>query len=378
MFREKVSKLKAKGLFRATLGIDSCHGPLVRAQGREMINFASNNYLGLAGHTKVVEAVVSAVREYGWGSGASRLMSGSNHLHEELEQRLAAFKGTEAALLFNSGYMANLGVIPVLAEDGITIFSDELNHASIIDGVKLANVEVKIYRHCDAAHLNELMTATPGAKMIVTDGVFSMDGDIAPLDKIRNLARKHDAVLYVDDAHGVGVLGKHGRGAGELYKLDITKDVIIGTLSKAFGGVGAYVAGNRALIDYLRSRARTFIFTTALPPPACAATLAALDIIENDGAALRKTLADLSNRLAAGLAKLNIPADAATPIFPVMTGDVKNTRRISSRVEVRGILAPAIRPPTVAPDACRLRVSITAAHTPEQIDHLLAALAEVF
>lgn len=376
-FKDKLSRLKTQGLYRTTRQIDSDHGRIVRVSGRLMVNFASNNYLGLAGDPRLKEAAAKAIQDYGWGSGASRLMSGTNRLHEELEERIAAFKGTESAILFNSGYTANVGVIPVLADEKTTIISDALNHASLIDGIRLSKAEVRVFRHLDMIHLEELLSSSAGKKMIVTDSVFSMDGDIAPLNQIAEIASRHNSLIYVDDAHGICLSANlFDNSCKQKWKGTIEEErlILMGTLSKALGSIGAFVAGCKPLVEYIRNLTRSFIYTTSLPPAACAASIAAIKIIEKEGNTLRQTLFENCRNLTVGFKKLGITADAATPIFPIVTGEVERTLQISSRLEHLGIFAPAVRPPTVAADACRIRISLTAAHSQEDIDLLLAAL----
>ena len=358
--------------------MDSCHGALISIQGQSFINFASNNYLGLAQRAEVREAAEQAIRDFGWGSGASRLMSGTHRLHEELEDRIARFKKTEAALLFPSGYAANVGALPVLSDEGTGILCDQLNHASLIDGVRLAKGEVTIYPHADAEALEAALALRGGGNtLVVSDGVFSMDGDLAPLREIVAAVEREGGVLYLDDAHGTGVLGAEGRGTSEHLGIRSPSLLQMGTLSKALGGLGGFIAGNDDVIGYLRSRARSFIFSTALPAPACAAGIAALGILEREGGPLRERLDGLCRYLATGLKRLGFEADPTTPIFPVRAGSVQQCLRVSAELRNQGIFGPAIRPPTVPADACRIRVSLTADHEVSHLDRLLDALGAV-
>ncbi len=379
-FKDKLSRLKAKGLYRTIRQVDSDHGRIIRISGRMMINFGSNNYLGLAEDPRLKKAAIKAIEDYGWGSGASRLMSGTNRLHEELEERIAAFKGTESAILFNSGYTANVGVLPVIAGANTTIISDALNHASLIDGIRLSKAALRVFRHTDMNHLEELLSGSAGENLIVTDSVFSMDGDMAPLESIVEIASRHNALLYVDDAHGTGLSVNLSRNSYKKTLMGKTEGkhfIVMGTLSKSLGSIGAFVAGCKPLVEYLRNITRSFIYTTSLPPAACAASIAAIKIIEKDGDTLRQTLFENCRYLSNGLKKLGITANIATPIFPIITGRVGETLQVSTRLEHFGIFAPAVRPPTVAADACRIRISLTAAHSHEDIDLLLAALYDV-
>jgi 8-amino-7-oxononanoate synthase len=333
----------------------------------------SNDYLGLAGHPALREAACAAMERYGFGSGASRLVSGTSSQHQALEHRIAQFKGTEAALLFNSGYAANTGIIPAVAGAGDVILSDSLNHASIIDGCRLSKAELQVYRHGDVGHVESLLKKSVHArrKLIVTDGVFSMDGDIAPLPELASLAGKYSAILMVDDAHATGVLGKTGRGTTEHFNLTGRVHIQMGTFGKALGSFGAYVTGSRDLIDCLINRSRSFIFSTALPPAVCAASIAALDIIEHEPL-LRENLWKNLERFVNGLISLNISTGTSeTPIVPVMIGDSAKALKAGEKLLEYGIYATAIRPPTVPEGAARIRTTIMATHTDKDIDYAL-------
>jgi 8-amino-7-oxononanoate synthase len=355
-----------------------------------LINFCSNDYLGLSNHPDVTRAFVDAANTHGVGSGASHLVTGHGVEHEALEKELATFTGRERALVFSTGYMANLGVIGALADQRSIIVADKLNHASLIDGCRLSGAEIRRYSHADSARAAEQISkAVPGAdtRLLVTDGVFSMDGDVAPLPELARAATDAKAWLVVDDAHGLGVVGRTGRGSCEHFGLSTREvPVLIGTFGKAFGTFGAFVAGDADLIEYLIQKARTYIYTTALPPAVAAATRAALRISEKESWRCEKVLA-LAKRLRAGLedaghgaaATSNTvagAAPAATTIVPVIVGDEARALEISAALEKRGFLVAAIRPPTVPAGTSRLRVTLSAAHEEAQVDALVAALAE--
>lgn len=371
----ELARLRVAGLFRELSPVDGPQGADITYRGRRVVNLASNNYLGLANHPKVVEAAASALRSEGLGAGAARLICGNHRVFETLEARLAAFKGAEAALLFGSGYQANLGLIQALAPEG-TVHCDRLDHASLIDGARLAGASLRVYPHRDTAALSQHLERYPGPHLIATDSVFSMDGDTAPLAELARLARRHGAWLLVDDAHGTGVLGD-GRGA--VRAAGLTADdvpVQMGTLGKALGGYGAFVAGSRDLVDYLINTARSFIFTTAMPPAVAAGVLAALDVVESaEGTDLRARLGKNRARLADGLAALGFPVPQdPTPILPVIVGSADRALSLSRALLKRGILAPAVRPPTVPEGTSRLRLTVMATHTPEHLDRALDAL----
>lgn len=343
--------------------------------GVEHINFSSNDYLGLANHTSITEAVKKALDIYGFGSGASRLLSGGTELHRELEKKIAEFKDAEAALIFNSGYTANISVIPALAGQGDVIFSDELNHASIIDGCRLSKAKKAIYRHRDVAHLSKLIKKEKGKrKIVITDTIFSMDGDIAPLKEISDICHQHNAILYIDDAHGTGVLG-NGRGALSHFAIKPDSQIIqMGTFSKALGSYGAFIAADRNIIDWLTNTARGFIYSTAIPVCAVAASIEALKILQNDSSLVKK-LWQNRERLFKGIKDLEFDTmNSETPIIPIVVSkDVETTMKFSERLMKNYIYAPAIRPPTVK--IPRIRVTVTAAHTEEDIDELLKVLS---
>lgn len=370
MFEQELSYLDQQGLLRKPVTIGPCQGPRVVMDGRSLLLMCSNDYLGLSGHPALKQAACAAMEQYGFGSGASRLISGTSPLHEELEQKLAAFKSTEAAIIFNSGYAANTGIIPALAGEGdAAIFSDSLNHASIIDGCRLSRATTHVYRHRDMDHLEALLKQSTGVKrkLIVTDGVFSMDGDLAPLPEIVSLAERYDALVMLDDAHAAGVLGKSGTGTVEHFNLKGRVHVQMGTLGKALGSFGAYAAGDRSLIDYLMNKARSFIFSTALPSAVCAASIAALDVL-NGEPWRREQLWINRNAFAAGLKALGLStAPSETPIIPMMIGAAEKTLEAGRRLYELGIYATGIRPPTVPEGSSRIRTTVMAIHSRDDI-----------
>jgi len=373
---ERLAELRRSGLYRRLRLIEGSQGPRVLLDGADVLLLCSNNYLGLADHPTVRAAAAEAAERYGASAGASRLISGSMSVHRLLEDRLAAFKGSEAALLFGSGYLANVGVVSTLAGRGEVVFSDELNHASIIDGCRLSRAETFIYRHCDTEHLEwGLREAGDRARLIVTDGVFSMDGDVAPLAELAELARRHGCQLAVDEAHGTGALGPGGRGSVAAAGLSGEVDVIIGTLGKALGSYGAYVCGSRQLIELLINLARPFIYSTAPPPPSVGAALAALGLLgDRPGLVeqLRRNAATLRQALSAhGLAT----GGSRTQIVPVHVGDARRATALCERTLEAGVFAQAIRPPTVPPGSSRLRLTVMASHRAEELGYAAAAIA---
>ncbi|MBM4078677.1 MAG: 8-amino-7-oxononanoate synthase [Planctomycetes bacterium] len=374
---DELAELRESGLYRELRTVDGPQGAHVRLAGREVLCFASNDYLGLANHPKVVEAARRAMDTYGWGAGASRLVCGNMRLHQELEERIARFEGTEAALVFPSGYMANVGAVTALIGVGDLVLGDKLNHASIVDGCRLSGAKFRTYGHGDVKKLHRLMARRPHYRraMAVTDTVFSMDGDLAPLPEITALCRAHDAMLMVDEAHATGVFGETGRGLVEHFGLKEQVDVTMGTLSKAVGSVGGFIAGSQDLVDYLRNKARTFMFTTALPPAACAAAIVGLDLIEQQPE-LRAALWRNVQRLTEGLNALGlVRGEGRSPIIPVVLGEPKTATAFSTFLLNDGVLAPAIRPPAVPPGTSRLRLTVSAAHSAQDIHRLLDALS---
>jgi len=340
--------------------------------GERLSLFASNNYLGLANDPRVVDAAVDAARRWGAGAGSARLITGGIRLHDDLEHALATLKRTEAAVLFSSGYMANLGTITALTTAEDAIFSDRLNHASIIDGARLSHARVHVYRHADVDHLDHLLCSSAARrKLVVTDTVFSMDGDLAPLAAIADACDRHGAILMVDEAHATGVVGPGGRGAVAHFGLEGRVPVVMGTLSKSLGSAGGYIAGSRELIAFLRNRARPFVFDTAMPPPVAAAALRAVEILSSEPQRATRVRA-LAGRLAAGL---RLP-DPAAAIVPVLVGEADEAMRLADLLRSRGILVPAIRPPSVAPGSARLRATVMATHTEHHVDAFVHALTQ--
>ena len=373
---EELTALKEKGLYRAFRTIEGAQGPRVRIGGREIVLLCSNDYLGLANHPALRKAAEGALKRYGFGAGASRLVSGTMVLHRELEERIAAFKGTESALLFNSGYAANTGVIPALAGRGDTVFSDRLNHASIVDGCLLSRATVRRYRHADVGHLERLLADAEKSRtrLIVTDGVFSMDGDVAPLAEIVKLAGRYGAAVMVDDAHGTGVIGENGRGTAEHLGVDMRRiDVHMGTLGKGLGAFGAFVAGSKDVIDLLVNRARPFIYSTALPPAVVVAALAALDIIEREPER-RVMLWEKARFMRKGLEELGFDTmNSGTQIIPLLVGDAGKAVAMTEALLAENVFAQAVRPPTVPEGTARIRVTVTAVHSQRDLEKALDA-----
>jgi glycine C-acetyltransferase/8-amino-7-oxononanoate synthase len=373
--QDRLAELEELGLYRRTRLVSGPQGPNVVLDGRPVLLLCSNNYLGLADHPRVREAAAEAALRWGVGAGASRLVSGTMTVHSRLEQRLAAFKGTEAALLFGSGYLANLGVVGTLARAGEVVFSDELNHASIIDGCRLSRAEVFVYAHNDVEHLAwGLAQAGPRAALVVTESVFSMGGDVAPLAEICALARRHDTRVVVDEAHATGCLGVGGRGAVAAAGLEREVDVVVGTLGKAFGSYGAFVACDAELAQLFTNTARPLIFSTAPPPPAVAGALAALEVLEQQprrGERLHANAAVLRGELAREGFDV---AGSMTQIVPLIVGDAATAMRICEAALERGVFAQAIRPPTVPAGTSRLRLAVMATHTEQELRDAARAL----
>lgn len=376
----ELADIAAAGLTRRRRVLDSPAGRIARVDGQEVLNFASNDYLGLAGNAEIAQALADGALRWGAGSGASHLVSGHLTPHDQLENEIAAFTGFERALTFSTGYLANLAVTPTLAGRGDAVFADKLNHASLIDAMQLAKAngaEVQRYPHNDVAALERQLAASNAArKVIVTDAVFSMDGDLAPLPLIFELAERHDAWLVIDDAHGFGVLGRHGEGSLAHFNLPASPRILLmGTLGKAAGVGGAFVAGSATAIEYLLNKGRSYIFTTAAPPAIACALSKSLHIIRN-GDALRANLMARIAQLREGLAgKPLLPS--ATAIQPYIVGDNEAAVTLSKALWEGGLWVPAIRPPTVPKGTARLRISVSAAHTAGDIDHLLSALKEL-
>jgi len=376
MFSEKLNLLKQKNLSRHIDDRESPQGPRIMIQGREFLHFSSNDYLGLANHPSIIDKANESMSRYGFGAGASRLLSGGSILHHQLEEKIAQVKNTEAALVFNSGYAANTGTIPALADGDTVLFSDELNHASIIDGCRLSRAETVVYNHKDMMHLEEyLKQKTAAKKIVVTDTVFSMDGDITPLREIIRLCRTYNAYLYIDDAHATGVMGK-GKGALAHFDIDPEPWIIqMGTFSKALGSFGAFLAGSADIIKWILNTARSFMYSTALPSCIIAASIAALELIENNPQIINQLWTNRDKAAQGILAAGYDIMGSESPIIPIRTGSVENTLRIAKHLFEQGILAPAIRPPTVKES--RIRITVAAAHTHEDIERLIEALEKV-
>ena len=368
---QRIEKTKEAGLYRELRTMNTAPLPEMLIDGQRQIVFSSNNYLGLANDQRLVDAAETILHEFGVGSSGSRLTTGHTDWHQKLEEKIAHFKQTEAALLFSSGFLANVGVLSSLPEKGDVILSDQLNHASIIDGCQLSKADTVVYNHIDMNDLEKKLKETVSYKrrFIVTDGVFSMDGTIAPLDQIILIAKQYDAYVIVDDAHATGVLGEKGRGTSEYF--GVYPDVVIGTLSKAIGTEGGFVAGSKVLIDFLLNHARTFIFQTAMPPSICAASHAALEIIEESNEK-RQLLFSNVKRVKNSLEEMGyIVKGDLTPIIPVIIGDPQDAVMFAKKLQENGIYAPAIRPPTVPNGESRIRLTVTSAHGSKEIDYLL-------
>lgn len=371
--------LEQAGLRRHLRMVMSAPTGTINLDGRDVVLLGSNNYLGLSTHPEVIAAAIEATQVFGTGASGSRLISGNSERYTTLETNLAKTKNTEAALVFSSGYTANTSIIPVLAGEGDLILSDTLNHASIIDGCRLSRATTKVYQHCDVEHLKTLLSESVGfrRRLIVTDGVFSMDGDIAPLPDIYEIATRYDAMLLVDDAHGFGVLGRDGRGTVSHFGLE-SKDIIqMGTLSKAVGTLGGYIAGRHTLVELLINKARGFIFTTGLPPATLAAANAALDVMRSSPE-LRQRLFSHARCLKTALTHLGytlLPSE--TQILPVVLGNPQQATSIADALLTEGVFAPAIRPPAVPPDTSRLRLTVMATHTEAEIQQAIAGFTAV-
>lgn len=374
--KEELSQIHDNQLFRLLTELETGQSPEVTIDGKSYVLLGSNSYLGLSVDPKVVEAARLALEKYGTGSGGSRLVSGSSDLHRELEERIARFKNTEAAILFSSGYLANIGTISSLVGSDDIIYSDELNHASIIDGARLSRSTVKIYNHLDLNHLEELLESDRDKKcrkLIVTDTVFSMDGDLVQLPELVDLAEKYRCILMIDEAHATGVLGERGSGATEHFGVEDRVPVVMGTLSKAIGSLGGYIAGSQELIDYIRNRVRSYIFDTSLPPASVAASIAAIDIIENEPER-REHLWKLVDQFKSSIEETGLtilPSHSA--IIPVLIGEAEPALNFAKALREYGVFTPAVRPPSVPQGMCRIRVTIMAKHSEEHINTALSA-----
>ena len=373
---EALEALRAEGLYRRLRILEGEQTPSARFDGRDVINLSSNNYLGLTTHPKLREAARRAVDTLGAGSGSVRTIAGTMELHMELERKIAAFKKTESAVVFQSGFTANAGTVSSILGKEDLILSDELNHASIIDGARLSRATIKVFPHKDVAALKRLLEETTAVKrrLVITDGVFSMDGDVAPLPEIASLAREHGAIMMIDDAHASGVLGANGRGTVDHYGLHGQVDIQVGTLSKAIGVLGGYVCGSKSLIEFLYHRARPFLFSTSHPPAVAAACLAAFEVLESEPERIERLWSN-TRRFKEGLARLGFDTGPSeTPITPIVVGEADLAMRFSDRAFERGVFAQGIGYPTVAKGRARLRTIVTATHTEEELDRALEIL----
>jgi 8-amino-7-oxononanoate synthase len=378
IFSEKLDQIKKNGLYRKMRYLQTPQEPHIKIDGKDYLLLSSNSYLGLCNDARLKQAAFDAIEEYGVASGGSRLTTGSYEIHQKLEEEIAVFKGTEAALLFNTGYMANVGTISSLASKSWVIFSDSLNHASIIDGCCLSKAEIVVYNHCDTADLTRKVRGYCNRQaMIVTDGLFSVDGDIAPLPALVEIAKKNNILLMVDDAHATGVLGPNGGGTADYFGLSDQIEIQMGTLSKALASEGGFIAGKRSLIDYLANTARSFIFSTALSPATTAVSLKALDIVRTEPQrrkALRANTAWFRAELRA--TGFNVPENE-TPIISIILGQPDLAMNFSDKLTKRNIFVSAIRPPTVPPGTSRLRINIMATHSRDDLKQALNCIAEI-
>jgi 8-amino-7-oxononanoate synthase len=374
-----LQRRREQQLYRQRRVLEGPQGTVVPMDGRSWLAFCSNDYLGLANHPDLIQALQQAAARYGVGSGAAHLVCGHSAEHHALEEELAEFTGRPRALLFSTGYMANMGTIAALVGRGDTVYEDRLNHASLLDGGLLSGARLLRYAHADAGSLaGRRVGQGRGTALVATDGVFSMDGDVAPLPALAKVARDHGAWLLVDDAHGFGVIGREGKGTLDHYRLGLDDvPIVVGTLGKAFGTAGAFVAGSEDLIETLIQKARPYIFTTAMPPALAAATRVSLRLARREEWR-REKLRALIQRFRDGAAQLDLPLMTSwTPIQPLIVGEAARALALSAALQERGILISAIRPPTVPADTARLRITLSAAHTEEQVDRLLAALGEL-
>ncbi|MGE5180153.1 MAG: glycine C-acetyltransferase [Bacteroidota bacterium] len=375
---EALDQMRSEGLYRRLRVLEGEQKPHARFDGRDVVNLSSNNYLGLTTHPKLREAAIRAVKELGAGSGSVRTIAGTMDIHMELERKIAAFKKTESAVVFQSGFTANAGTVSsILGKDDL-ILSDELNHASIIDGARLSRATIKVFPHRDTEALRKLLEETTEWKrrLVITDGVFSMDGDIAPLPAIAALAREHGAIMMVDDAHASGVLGKNGRGTIDHYGVHGQVDIQVGTLSKAIGVLGGYVCGSKSLIEYLYHRARPFLFSTSHPPAVAAACMAAFEVLEQEPERIERLWSN-TKRFKAGLKRLGFNTGISeTPITPIIVGEADRAMKLSDLAFERGVFAQGIGYPTVAKGKARLRTIVTATHTEEELDRALEVLGD--
>jgi len=378
--KDELQALKDQHLYQQLMPFGGKPGPEITINGKPVLNFSSNNYLGLATHPKLIAAAKKAIDDYGVGAGAVRTIIGTMNIHNELEEKIAKFKHVEATMVYTSGFTANIGAIPTILTDKDVIISDALNHASIIDACRLApkGIAREVYAHNDMNALEDILKRSGNYKhrMIITDGVFSMDGDIAKLPEIVNLAQAYDAIVMVDDAHGSGVLGEGGRGTTHHFGLSDQVDIQVGTLSKAIGCVGGYVASTQAMRDFMINRARPILFSTAMPPSVVMSCMAAIELLENDPT-LNETLWNNTRYFKDGMAKIGLPIASETPICPVIVGESEKAQLLSKRLLDEGVYARAIVFPTVARDRARVRVMINANHTRDHLDRAIAAFKRV-
>lgn len=377
---EQIEVWKQEGTYQRLRELQSACEPVCWVDGREVINLASNNYLGLANHPKLKEAAIEAIRRYGVGSGAVRTIAGTMSLHLELERRIAEFKKVEACVVFQSGFAANAGTVAAILGPDDHIVSDELNHASIIDGCRLSKARIHVFPHRDAAAADRILSELDGhrgRKLLITDGVFSMDGDIAPLPELVEVAERHGAIMMVDDAHASGVLGRAGRGTVDHFGLHGRVDIQVGTLSKAIGALGGYVCGSRDLIEYLYHRARPFLFSTSHPPSVAATCLAAFDLLEQEPERI-EALWRNTEYFKSGLRAAGFQTGASeTPITPILVGEASLAFRFSAALFEEGVFATGVGYPTVPKGKARIRTIVTATHTREQLDRALEILVRV-
>jgi glycine C-acetyltransferase len=382
---DQMNELKKKGTHFKLRVLEDPQAPECTFDGKRVINLASNNYLGLTTHPKLEEAALAAIKKFGVGSGAVRTVSGTMTIHMELEEKIARFKHTEAAVVFQSGFAANAGTVSAILGKEDFIISDELNHASIIDGARLSRATIKVFRHKDIANAEEQLASVagqPGHKLIITDGVFSMDGDIGPLPALCDLADKYGAIMMIDDAHSSGVLGRNGRGTVDHFNMHGRVDIQVGTLSKAIGALGGYVCGSRELIDFLYHRARPFLFSTSHPPSVAATCIAAFDVLEQEPELIEKLWENTRyfkkelGMLGFNIGGVNTPV-SETPITPIIVGEGRLAMEFSRELFNEGVFTPGIAFPTVAEGKARLRTIMTATHTREQLDRALEVLKKV-
>lgn len=382
---DQLAELKAKGTYFRLRELDDQQDAVCTFDGKRVINLASNNYLGLCNHPKLIEAAVEAAKKYGVGAGAVRTIAGTMKIHMELEEKIARFKDVEACVVFQSGFTANAGTVSSILGKGDWIVSDELNHASIIDGARLSRANIKVFRHKNMAHAEEILNEIkdqPGRKLLISDGVFSMDGDIGPLPALCALAEKYNAIMMVDDAHASGVLGRNGRGTIDHFHVEGRVDIQVGTLSKAIGAIGGYVCGSRDLIDFLYHRARPFLFSTGHPPSVTASCIAAFDLLESEPQRIDRLWENTRyfkkelGALGFNIGGQNTPA-SETPITPIIVGDGRLTMEFSRELFNAGVLGTGIAFPTVPEGKARIRTIMTANHTREMMDQALETLSSV-